>query len=302
MVNEKRGHAFTLIELLVVISIIALLLAILMPALSKVKKQAQQVFCMTRQKDLGMAFSLYTTDNRGKLPASRFRDGKGMYGRWMVKVAPYYEPVRLAIKENIKETGGMAVAGLLYGFDVFRCPTQDKVFNDDGLSDSMGTYGYNVFFSDLDNTELVNDKVDESKRGPFNCRRLDSIRTPGELPLLCCLNADTTTPKGAQSPPKQVLTGANATSQWLAGMIMFTPDSLKRGFGPHPSAIKYGYPIPKLGVAAVDWYGPAPNHNGKCNFVFADFHVEGRNICKIDDWPWYGKDDGKYFHPRRNTK
>lgn len=61
---DKR-KAFTLIELLVVISIIALLMAILMPALSRVKKQAQAVSCRARLKEWGLMFKFYTDDNDG---------------------------------------------------------------------------------------------------------------------------------------------------------------------------------------------------------------------------------------------
>ncbi|MHC5118277.1 MAG: type II secretion system protein [Planctomycetota bacterium] len=57
---KKKG--FTLIELLVVISIIAMLLAILMPALSKVKKIAQRVVCATNLKGLGTAQTVYSQD------------------------------------------------------------------------------------------------------------------------------------------------------------------------------------------------------------------------------------------------
>ena len=57
---KKRG--FTLIELLVVIAIIAMLLAILMPALSKVKKIAQRVVCGTNLKGLGTAQTVYAHD------------------------------------------------------------------------------------------------------------------------------------------------------------------------------------------------------------------------------------------------
>lgn len=57
---KKKG--FTLIELLVVIAIIAMLLAILMPALSKVKKIAQRVICGTNLKGLGTAQTVYAND------------------------------------------------------------------------------------------------------------------------------------------------------------------------------------------------------------------------------------------------
>ena len=59
----NKRKAFTLIELLVVISIIALLMAILMPALSRVKKQAQAVSCRARLKEWGLMFKFYTDDN-----------------------------------------------------------------------------------------------------------------------------------------------------------------------------------------------------------------------------------------------
>jgi prepilin-type N-terminal cleavage/methylation domain-containing protein len=61
--SKKRG--FTLIELLVVIAIIALLMSILMPALAKVRKQALAVSCLSRLKQWGVIFSMYTGENGG---------------------------------------------------------------------------------------------------------------------------------------------------------------------------------------------------------------------------------------------
>ncbi len=61
----RKQHGFTLIELLVVIAIIALLMAILMPALSRVKKQVKAVVCQTQLKQLGLALEMYADDNDG---------------------------------------------------------------------------------------------------------------------------------------------------------------------------------------------------------------------------------------------
>lgn len=60
-----KRRAFTLVELLVVISIIALLLALLMPALGKAKKQAQAVVCRTNLKQWGLGWTMYAQENNG---------------------------------------------------------------------------------------------------------------------------------------------------------------------------------------------------------------------------------------------
>jgi prepilin-type processing-associated H-X9-DG protein/prepilin-type N-terminal cleavage/methylation domain-containing protein len=70
-----RARAFTLVELLVVIGIIALLISILMPALSKAREQANAVKCMSNQRNLGNALVMFTQDHKGFLPKAWFNDG-----------------------------------------------------------------------------------------------------------------------------------------------------------------------------------------------------------------------------------
>ena len=65
--SSKKG--FTLIELLVVISIIALLLAILMPALGKVKEMGRRVVCASHLHQMGLALHGYASENDSKFPA-----------------------------------------------------------------------------------------------------------------------------------------------------------------------------------------------------------------------------------------
>jgi prepilin-type N-terminal cleavage/methylation domain-containing protein/prepilin-type processing-associated H-X9-DG protein len=62
----RRAKGFTLIELLVVIAIIALLMAILLPTLQRVKNQAKATKCQAILRQWGLTFSMYTADNDGK--------------------------------------------------------------------------------------------------------------------------------------------------------------------------------------------------------------------------------------------
>ena len=103
----RPNSGFTLVELLVVIGIIALLIAILMPALSSARKQAYAVTCMSNLRQMGIAATMYINENK-YYPGHVAQNASGQFAVW---------PTRL--RRYMKTGPGAANQG------VFRCPTQD---------------------------------------------------------------------------------------------------------------------------------------------------------------------------------
>src|SRR5258708_18491112 len=77
--EDSKASGFTLIELLVVITIIAILAALLLPALTRAKQKAQSIFCLNNTKQLMTATLMYTGDNNEKLPPNGDDDNDGTF-------------------------------------------------------------------------------------------------------------------------------------------------------------------------------------------------------------------------------
>lgn len=90
MKNPKKHQGFTLIELLVVISIIALLIALLLPALARAKDEANTISCAARLRSLGQLTAEYAQNNEDFLPAGSVGAPVYRQGFWVNALFSYY--------------------------------------------------------------------------------------------------------------------------------------------------------------------------------------------------------------------
>lgn len=112
---ENLKSAFTLVELLVVISIIALLLSILMPSLSRVREQARSIVCATNLRQCGLGIVLYAENNRGNTVPNFI-----LYSQYM----PYM--IRDNNGDTPKNLGYLYAQGYLKEPKLYYCPSASR--------------------------------------------------------------------------------------------------------------------------------------------------------------------------------
>ncbi len=126
LLSASRG--FTLIELLIVIAIIAVLMAVLIPALNRAREMGKRATCMNNTKTLALAWSLYCSEHDGKMPRSQGAVYEGMMRGWVHGLTGTYatRPVDAPVAEQVAAIR----AGELYPYTttekVYRCPVAKR--------------------------------------------------------------------------------------------------------------------------------------------------------------------------------
>lgn len=161
-------NAFTLIELLVVISIIAVLMAILMPSLQRVRKRVKHVMCRSNLREWGLVWAMYTDENNGKFPGY-------MADTWMQKLTQYYSNTKALL--NCPMTSKTMDQGAPVRYAVIGTAASPKgsyainewVYNSQDTSGgrSLEDYWRSINNKGLSNAPLMGDAATRSDGQPY---------------------------------------------------------------------------------------------------------------------------------------
>ncbi|BAM04890.1 type II secretion system protein [Phycisphaera mikurensis] len=259
----SRRRAFTLIELLVVISIIALLIGILLPALGAARKAARGVVCLSQMRQMGIAVNTYAVDRDGAIAYGQYRgpglepDGTGEPTNWYVYSeymgAPFLDGTDPALspgyQKNNEELGNWSQGG------AFTCQEAESAFGIGDVGRTPTNPGYRGTFA-------INIQIGRlfSGRDSFgSLRTIDGPDSASELMLF----ADA----GGWPRP------------WSGGTLWWHPEINGRGApgsgnGSTPALQPHGGAGDQIVEPATDRFY---YQGGTGNYIFLDGHAESRD-------------------------
>jgi len=198
--QPRRG--FTLIELLVVIAIIAILAALLLPALGKAKTKAQQAGCLGNFRQLQLCWQMYADDHEDRLPPNG-GDGAAVARALVYTVADSW----LLGNAWLDTTSSNIQRGVLFRYhqsvDLYKCPADKSTVRDQGLIPRTRSVSMSIYMNGKPTP-------DSPAYGKYeNCwHKLSHIRKPGPARALVFVDEN-------EKSIQQAIFVLNAPNRWL---------------------------------------------------------------------------------------
>jgi prepilin-type processing-associated H-X9-DG protein/prepilin-type N-terminal cleavage/methylation domain-containing protein len=297
-----RRRAFTLVELLVVIGIIAILIGVLLPALSRAREAANDLKCKANLRTIGQGIIIYQTQNHQYYPVGSWNngasggDGSGIWDKIVQQVMG-----RKGLIGNMAtdQTGRIG--------DAFTCPTA-IVASDDYTAQKLHYSAHPRIMPPCVDPSIVADPLGPPFHSKYYTRALKTNQVPHSAEIILIADGE------------QLHTGANGGPNTYQAEGCADEGLLNLDDGsPHATTLQYGnspylysgdlskqvvvghnedfIPAPGLNIDIAGWVRFRHYGNTSANFLFCDGHVAAFHCSKTKNatvTTWDGKSVQSY--------